>query len=335
METRASYVLVGAFLLGLISAGVVFLLWLGGQQNTADAIPLRIHFKGDVTGLDKGSNVRYRGIPVGKVQRIRIYPKNPDIIEVLVRVREDTPIWTDTVARLETQGLTGAPFVQLLRPSSSTHTPGTPPTELSPKQLRRLDEPYLIQGQPTDLQRIFQELPKAVAAITRLADHGTKLVDNGTKLIDRARGFLDEENRKKVQSILKNIETASANIESATKRAGEMLSAKNRDRVNSILKQADEAMADIRPAMKRLTSAVGNVEKSAKSFGEMSAQIEALVRENRRPIRNFTATGLFEFGQFISDFRKLVNSMERLVRRIENDPSGFFFGNRRGYRPGR
>jgi phospholipid/cholesterol/gamma-HCH transport system substrate-binding protein len=154
-------------------------------------------------------------------------------------------------------------------------------------------------------------------------------------MVDRASNFLDDDNRKQVKSILKNIDTASANVKAFTKNANSLLNQKNRDRVDHILKLTEEAMADIRPAVKRLTSAVGNVEKSAKSFGEMSAQIEAMVRENRRPIRNFTATGLYEFGRFITDFRKLVNSMERLVRRIENDPSGFFFGRRRGYQPSR
>lgn len=329
METRASYVLVGAFLLGLIAAGVVFLLWLGGQQDTTNAIPLRVHFKGDVTGLDKGSNVRYRGIPVGKVTRVRIAPQDPDIIEVFIDVRADTPIWTDTVARLETPGLTGSPFVQLLRQNPSARDTNAPiPSALSAKELRNLEKPYLIQGEPTNLQRLFDELPKAVVEITKLATHATTLVD-------RASAFLNDDNRKQVQSILKNVETVSANIETVTKRAGDMLSKENADRVTNILKEADAAMSELRPAVKQLTSAVGNVEKSAKSFGDMSAQIEALVRENRRPLRNFTATGLFEFGQFIADFRKLVNSTERLVRRIESDPSGFFFGRRRGYTPGR
>ncbi len=329
METRASYVLVGAFLLGLIAAGVVFLLWLGGQQDTDNAVPLRVHFKGDVTGLDKGSNVRYRGIPVGKVSRIRIYPKDPDIIEVFINVRADTPIWTDTVARLETQGLTGAPFVQLLRPHPDTQPAGAPePKQLSARELRRLDEPYLIQGEPTNLQKLFEELPKAIASIEKLATQATKMVE-------RASSFLDDDNRKQVKSILKNVEVATANVQAFTKNANSLLNQKNRDRVDRILKLTEEAMADIRPAVKRLTSAVGNVEKGAKSFGDMSAQIEAMIRENRRPIRNFTANGLYEFGRFITDFRKLVNSMERLVRRIENDPSGFFFGRRRGYQPGR
>jgi phospholipid/cholesterol/gamma-HCH transport system substrate-binding protein len=325
METRASYVLVGAFLLGLIVAGVVFVLWLAGQQRTPNAIPLRIHFRGNVTGLDKGSNVRYRGIPVGKVTRIRIYPKNPNVIEVFIEVRQDTPIWSDTVARLETPGLTGAPFVQLLR--AENKPAGAPaPIRFKAAALRDQRPPHLIQGEPTELQQIFNELPKAVVAITTLAEHATGLVD-------RASAFLDEDAHKRFRTILKNVEVASTNIRTFSKSADDLLSKKNRDRVDNILKQADQLMAELRPAAKRLSAAVTNVEKGAKSFGSMSEQIEAMIRENRRPIRNFTASSLYEFGQFIADFRKLVNSMERLVRRIENDPSGFFFGRPRGYRP--
>ena len=55
METRASYVLLGAFVLGLIAAGVVFLLWVSGSGGRAGGIPLTVEFRQDVTGLNNGA----------------------------------------------------------------------------------------------------------------------------------------------------------------------------------------------------------------------------------------------------------------------------------------
>jgi phospholipid/cholesterol/gamma-HCH transport system substrate-binding protein len=57
-----------------------------------------------------------------------------------------------------------------------------------------------------------------------------------------------------------------------------------------------------------------------------------ILRENRRPIADFAATGLYEFSLFLTDTRKFVRSFDRILTRIESDPSQFLFGNRqRGF----
>jgi len=57
-----------------------------------------------------------------------------------------------------------------------------------------------------------------------------------------------------------------------------------------------------------------------------------IMRENRRPIADFAATGLYEFSLFMTDMRKFVRTFDRLLTRVESDPSQFLFGNRqRGF----
>ena len=109
METRASYVLVGAFVLGLIAAGVIFLLWVSGDGGRAGGVRMTVEFRQDVTGLNNGAVVRYRGIPVGTVRGIRLDPKNPEFVLVGIVVRPDAQVYPDFEAALEQQGLTGIP----------------------------------------------------------------------------------------------------------------------------------------------------------------------------------------------------------------------------------
>ena len=115
METRASYVLVGSFVLGLVAAAVIFVLWIGRGDGGRNLVSYKVHFTGAVTGLAPGAAVRYRGINKGEVRAVNILPDRDDVIEVTIRVDADTPLYTDTVASLEVQGLTGSPFVQLKR----------------------------------------------------------------------------------------------------------------------------------------------------------------------------------------------------------------------------
>src|SRR5688572_5100373 len=111
MDTRASYVLVGAFVLGLVAAALSFGFWLGCAEGGALRHQYAVHFTGNVTGLQPGAPVRYRGIVKGEVKSIAFRRDekgavDPDTVRVVISVDADTPIMTDTVASLEVQGLT-------------------------------------------------------------------------------------------------------------------------------------------------------------------------------------------------------------------------------------
>ena len=90
----------GLFVLGALSVGVGAVIWLGAsllQRNSVEAVT---YFDESVQGLDVGSAVKFRGVPIGSVSRIGIAR---DRRHVEVRAQ----IYTDTLAAL---GLSGAPF---------------------------------------------------------------------------------------------------------------------------------------------------------------------------------------------------------------------------------
>src|SRR3546814_14465471 len=107
METRASYVAVGTFVLLLAAAFIVFVVWLGRVSFEEAAERYVIYFTGPVTGLQQGSAVRVRGIPVGQVVDIRFDPDDIARVQVTVEVNEGTPIRADSAATLDIQGITG------------------------------------------------------------------------------------------------------------------------------------------------------------------------------------------------------------------------------------
>ena len=72
METRASYFLVGLFVLSLIVGMFGFVVWLTRFELKDENIYYYVYFRGSVTGLSVGSTVRYRGVPIGTVTQIGI-----------------------------------------------------------------------------------------------------------------------------------------------------------------------------------------------------------------------------------------------------------------------
>ena len=182
METRANYVLVGAFVLLVVGGLIGFVIWLGKAQFDREFAQYKVLFRGSVTGLKEANPVRYRGVPVGSVTGIRINPENVEEVEVLIQVTRDTPIKEDTEASLEFQGITGVAYVQL-----SGGSQAMPPLEAGPD-----GEPPVIQSKPSQLEKVIKAAPE--------------LIQQFIVLVDRATQLLGEANQKSIAGTLDNLE---------------------------------------------------------------------------------------------------------------------------------
>jgi phospholipid/cholesterol/gamma-HCH transport system substrate-binding protein len=71
---------------------------------------------------------------------------------------------------------------------------------------------------------------------------------------------------------------------------------------------------------------------SAERFSIVAEQIDRMVAENRGPLRDFSAEGLFEFTAFLTEARALISGLNRVTSEVERDPARFLFGNQQqGY----
>ncbi|HEX2548510.1 MAG TPA: MlaD family protein, partial [Gammaproteobacteria bacterium] len=73
----------------------------------------KVNMKESVSGLNVDAAVEFNGVNVGTVKKIRISEKNPDLVELLLRVRSNTPISEGTRASMNMRGLTGVTFIAL------------------------------------------------------------------------------------------------------------------------------------------------------------------------------------------------------------------------------
>ena len=72
MEREANYTAVGAFVLLIVTMAGLFVYWYAGSSDARDYRRYEIYFEGSVSGLNRGSTVRYLGVDVGRVVTIRI-----------------------------------------------------------------------------------------------------------------------------------------------------------------------------------------------------------------------------------------------------------------------
>src|SRR6202049_2079970 len=113
METRAPFVVVGAFVLAALAAGFGFVYWLHNTGGLGPRASYHVQFDGSVPGLLVGAAVLFNGIRVGEVTDLRLAPDSPRRVNATISVSSTTPVRSDTKVGLEFQGLTGVPVITL------------------------------------------------------------------------------------------------------------------------------------------------------------------------------------------------------------------------------
>src|SRR6195952_6061892 len=109
METRAPFVVVGAFVLAAIVAVFGFVYWLHNSGGLGPRATYHVQFDGSVPGLLIGAAVLFNGIHVGEVTDLGLAPDSPRRVNATISVASTTPVRSDTKVGLEFQGLTGVP----------------------------------------------------------------------------------------------------------------------------------------------------------------------------------------------------------------------------------
>jgi phospholipid/cholesterol/gamma-HCH transport system substrate-binding protein len=92
MEREANYLAVGSFVLLVVVMGFLFVYWYSASIEHRFYVRYEIYFDGSVSGLTEGGAVRYLGVDVGRVVRIRIDPRAANRVQVIADIDATTPI---------------------------------------------------------------------------------------------------------------------------------------------------------------------------------------------------------------------------------------------------
>lgn len=111
MENKSHALAAGLFMLALTAMLISVAAWL--TRDTSALTRFELAGLVNVAGLQPQASVRLRGVPVGKVQDIRLDPALPGGVLVQIAVNEHTPLGSNTVASLGYQGVTGLAFIAL------------------------------------------------------------------------------------------------------------------------------------------------------------------------------------------------------------------------------
>lgn len=291
METRASYVMVGLFVLLSFIAGLGYIAWVADHSNPDEMKRYRIYFNGNVMGLTPASQVYLNGVYVGKVDSIRLTPDAPDEVEVSVSLLESAPIREDSIATLEMRGVTGQYAILI--------SGGTPQSPLLAKSAEKVP---VIKSGPNKLQAVVTSLPGILAATRESLDRiNTLLGQSNLQSIGNTLGSLER--------IMQRLSDGGTNISSFL----DLLSRSSKD--------FGAITNDFRGFIKHdLTSAVRSFDKALRRIDTFFANANPLMEQA-------SSEGIDEFRRALIDARQLMNTLNHVLTRLETDPRQFFFGN--------
>ena len=120
MARKTSKFMIGLFVTIGVFIAMVAIVWLGASKYFEKGKIYVTYFNESVQGVQVDSAVKYRGVEVGRVEKIKVAPDNI-LIEVVMKINLKGQLEQDNVAQLKMAGITGIVFIELDRKEPGDH----------------------------------------------------------------------------------------------------------------------------------------------------------------------------------------------------------------------
>ena len=296
MERDARYAAVAAFAMLAIAAAVAFVWWYSGSGERRDFVRYEIYFDGSVSGLARGSPVRFLGVDVGRVRGLAIARDNPSRVRVTAEIDSEAPISGATRARLGLLGLTGLLFIDLQQDP-----------EADPARVLGVGQRYpVILSRKGDIEAFLERLPD--------------LIRGAARVVERVEGLLTDENLKALSTTLANVETASRDLPALTRSAAELVAELRRTSAEvSALTQKVRALADT--SSPQIEASLAGVRATAEKMSRTADSLERIVAGNEASLAQFAGSGVADLQALAVDLRGTSDEVRALARSLRDRPS--------------
>lgn len=229
MNNEANFARIGAFILFGLALIIGTLMYLGGMGGREKRFYVETYFPTSVSGLDVGSEVNYRGVKLGSVEKISfiaaeyddVPPKDGRHIYVLMALdpercrRSHNEVPEKTMARMIAQGLhatvTSSGITGLSRIEMNFPKTEIPDMKLTwePRCLFIHPAPSILDSAADSLTKVIGQLNRmdlvvALSNITRTAQSAGDLCENVNSLV--------EAERDRIGRVLENLDGAASSL---------------------------------------------------------------------------------------------------------------------------
>jgi paraquat-inducible protein B len=334
MSDKANYYKLGLFVIGAVAVGFAILLTFGGPGIFSRTYTMETYFNESVQGLDIGSKVRYRGVPIGEVRKIgftytRYETDKPSgqrkryvLVETALRPELVGPsLWQDERAqheidrglrvRLTAQGITGQVYLEIdyVDPNSNPQLP--------------------ISWTPENFY-----IPSARSTVMRFVDAAESLMDRLQK------ADIDDTMRKinrLVTSLTSQVEQLK--LDELSRRANRVLDQMDNAHFDKLGTEATHLVTELRqsnaqlqtmlanPAWQKVPEDTAAAAKQARQILEAPDTQAAVIRLQRtlKRLDHLFAGRDAEIAVSLDNLKQITDNLRDLSEQVKRSPSDLLF----------
>ncbi len=319
MEARREQVFVGLFVVIATALLVVTVFTLTGVfASSTRTFHAKFH---NAAGLEPGATVRFEGGPkVGRVEKVKIDPTDPSLVDMEFSVKNDIPVKTDSHVAILSFSPLGDNHLEVR--AGSPKAPQAPNGALLPA------DAYVGFNDLT--AQINNLAPQAQQLLTNLNDRVTQL----KVTVDRVNDLLNDKNRENISASLSNLHGMLAenrpqlkstlnNVNAATQKLSPLLDQiqKTIDQANGTLKKVDSLVGDNKDDVR---ASVIRLRQSLENVSNITAQLQRLLDDND-----------YNIEELLNNLRIVSQNLKEFTDTIKTRPSTLVNpGSRRDRKPG-
>jgi phospholipid/cholesterol/gamma-HCH transport system substrate-binding protein len=300
VERDAKYATLALFALACVAAAVAFVWWYSGRGDQRDYQTYEIYFQGTVSGLSKGSPVRYLGVDVGRVTRLGVDKADPRQVRVVADIDSSAPISGGTLAKLGLLGLTGLLYIDLQQN----------PDVSGERALQRGTQYPVIPSRKSSIEASIERLPE--------------ILGHATEVLSRIALVLSDENVRSVGQTLAHVEKATGDLPETMAEA-RALATELRAISSSTLEltnRLNQTLANMQPD---LEATLANARIASDKLARTADGLDRLLNQDDGGLAKTAGASVAELQQLVIDTRIASNEVRELARTLRERPSSVLF----------
>jgi phospholipid/cholesterol/gamma-HCH transport system substrate-binding protein len=316
MENKSHALAAGVFVLFVTALVIALAAWLARDTKLRDVY--EISTSDSVTGLAEQAAVRYRGIPVGKVETIDFDPKTKGNVLVRLAINSNVPLTQSSFATLAFQGVTGLAYVQLDDAGESKEPLST--SRFAPTRI-----------------------PLHPSLFSSITDQGTKLlmqVEDSSKLLNQ---LLSPDNQKVLIGAMHSVSQSAAQVGAMSQRMQSIADAQfgpQRVDIPALVKDTRATLAALQTTTGEFNKAASETTRAASAAAQAVTELTGKVTEKggvldqlsqgsaalAQGAQTLNANTLPRAARAADDTGKSARNISRVFNQLGDNPQSLVYG---------
>jgi ABC-type transporter Mla subunit MlaD len=285
---------VGAFVLGCFSVLALTLIYLINAQLGGHMVPYRTYLR-YAGGLEPGTSVLFGGINVGKVTAVRPATSDPTRIEILLDVKEHTPLNEKSIAKLGLVSVMSGAALSITTGSDDAKRLA-PGSTITSQEAASLDE---ITG------KMAVVADNANGLITEVRGELHEISGDARTLLANLNSVTGAPNQRKIRDVLDNVD---AMLATERPKVDHLI-----DQLNGLSEHADETIQNVNGTVSEVREPIRKdvveLQNTLLEAKHLLADMQVLVKAND-----------YKIDDTIENLRTATENLDDLTESVKQRP---------------